>query len=371
MNSYSLFFSNTLFLLFFSFTQNIAQNTTCEDALIVSAGTYEVTGFSGNGAVFQGATAAAWYRFEPTTSGVFTVSSCDGGGDTRLVIMLLDDCSNTAGLQIINAAEDNCADGKGGQTASIIEAVATAGISYVIYWDNGQSEDGFTWNLSFEPAENSGEGATCETAIPITVGEHQVDSLTGVGAAFSDAVSAKWYQYIPEENKALAINACENNVNTRLFIFEEGCTVSQIIGQNDDGCGSSGASILEEELIVDSGSVYYIYWDDHWSKEGFVFQLDLVDFSSSLQEPAWAKNINLYPNPANHSLFVDYEFLANTDLAMTIYNGLGQALLRENWTAFYTGKVTIPIADFPAGLYFLRLTSEEGQITRQFVVNRN
>ncbi|GEM_PF-3634152 len=349
---------------------SVAQNSTCDSALIVEEGNYEVANFVGNGAVFQGATAAVWYRFEPITDGVFTVSSCDGGGDTRLVILLLDNCNNVDNLQIINSVEDNCADGKGGNSASTLEVAAIAGVSYVIYWDNGQSEDSFTWQLSFKSVENSGEGATCETAIPITTGVHQVDSLTGIGAAFSDAVSAKWYQFIPAQNNLLAIDACESEVNTRLFVFEEGCEFSQIIGQDDDGCGVNGASLLGDDIIVDSGRVYYIYWDDHWSKSGFNFQLDLADIPSAIEAPVWATNISVYPNPADSRLFIDYDFIKNRNIKMTIYNGLGQAILKENWTTFFNGKVEISLSNYSEGIYFLNLSTNDGQLTRQFVINR-
>ncbi len=370
MNKFYLLSLITFLFQIFIPQKGFTQNSTCADATIVSVGTHEVTEFAGNGAVFQGATAAAWYRFEPTTAGVFTVSSCEGGGDTRLVIMLLADCANAANLQILNSAEDNCADGKGGNTASTIEVVATAGISYVIYWDNGQSADGFTWNLSFESENNPSEGSTCETAISITTGTHEVSALTGIGAAFTDAVSAKWYQYRPEKTNVLAINSCESNVNTRLFVFEAGCATAQIIAQNDDGCGTSGAAVLTDNVIVDSGKVYYIYWDDHSSKEGFTFQLDLVELPSGIVEPPWAKGIQLYPNPASHYLVVDYVFQENKNLTMTIFNSLGQVVLIEDWTSFSQGQIEIPIVDLYEGIYFLRLNSAEGQVTRRFVVSR-
>ena len=358
-----------LLLLFTAFIGN-SQNSICDSALVIPIGTYEVTNFTGNGAVFAGATSAVWYRFEPTVDGVFTVSSCDGGGDTRLVLMLLDDCANISTLQIINSAEDNCADGKGGNTASSIEAVAISGVSYVIYWDNGQSNDGFTWQLTFESEENAVEGATCETAIPITAGAHQVDSLIGIGATFLDAVSAKWYQYIPETSHLLKINSCESEVNTRLFVFENGCGTSQIIAQNDDGCGVNGASRLEEEIIVDSGQIYYIYWDDHWSKKGFNFQLIIEDIPVAVDDPVWAKEFIIYPNPVSNVLSAKYDLIKETDVKMTIYNSIGQAVLQKNWQSFNHGIVSIPINELPEGVYFLNLLANEGQLTRSFLIDR-
>ena len=346
------------------------QHSTCDSAKLVVEGTYEVASFSGNGAVFQGATAATWYRFEPTTDGVFTVNSCDGGGDTRLVIMFLDDCTNPSNLQIINSAEDNCVDGNGGNTASTIEVAATAGFSYVIYWDNGQSDDSFTWQLEFEAVENSAEGATCEKAISITNGIYQVDSLIGTGAAFSDAVSAKWYEYTPVTSHVLAINSCESEVNTRLFIFEGGCEISQIVAQDDDGCGASGASILQEEIIVDSSQVYYLYWDDHWSKAGFNFELAIEDFPVAIHNPVWAREFTIFPNPVNNILSAKYDFIKESDVKMTIFNSMGQAVLQENWQSFRKGSIPIPINELPEGVYFLNVLTDDSQLTRSFVVDR-
>jgi len=357
-----------LFCLFPIFL--FGQNTTCADALVIGAGEYRIASFSGDGAIFQGATAAAWYRFEPTERGVFSISSCEGEGDSRLVLMLLDDCSKPNEFQIINSADDNCSDGKGGETASFIESVAIPGFSYVIYWDNGQSEDGFTWNLTFTVEDEVAEGSTCEMAQEISVGTHQVDELKGTGAAFSDAVGAKWYAFTSREEGVLTISACESAINTRLFVFEGTCENPQIFTQNDDGCGESGASILGEDAIIAQDTRYLIYWDDHWSKDGFSFDLNVSDIPSDVQEPEWAVNIDLFPNPVDNQLYVDYNFDRNLDLIAGVYNNFGQLLVRENWTAFQNGQVTINVANFPKGFYFLRLSAANGQMTRKFVIKR-
>ncbi len=363
--------SHLLACLFIFFIPNFSSaNNTCADAILVEPDTYEVEAFTGDGAVFQGATAAVWYRYEPTERGVFTVSSCGGGGDTRLVIMLLDDCSAAAGLQIINSAEDNCEDGNGGMTASTADVVAVPGFSFVIYWDNGQSEDGFTWTLTFEAEGTTPAGAACETAEFITDGDHQVDTLTGTGAAFLDAVSAQWYAYTPAFDGTLFVNSCASGVDTRLFIWEGICGALQILAQDDNGCDNSNASSLEaQSTIVAAGETYLIYWDDHGSNEGFSFTVFLDPLRTSTQEPKWANSLKLYPNPVDKQLFVDYEFGLPTDLQLTIFNQLGQQLLTENWRQFQKGSIDVPTDNLPNGLYFLNLTTNKEQVTRTFYVN--
>lgn len=345
-----------------------SQNNTCSDALIVEEGEYVIESFSGDGAIFQGATAAVWYRFEPTERGVFTVSSCDGGGDSRLVLMLLDDCTKSNEFQIINSADDNCVDGNGGEKASYIESVAVPGFSYVIYWDNGQSEDGFTWSLTFTSDVDVTEGSSCETAEEINIGTHEVNALVGTGAAFTDAVGAKWFEFTPALDGVLNISACESAINTRLFVFEGTCENPQILTQNDDGCGTSGASILDDTAIIEKDKKYFIYWDDHSSKEGFSFDLNVSDIPSSLQEPEWAKAIKLYPNPVEGQLFIDYDFSKNLDLEIGLFNNLGQKVLSEKWTTFRKGKVALNVISLASGSYFLRLVSENQLITRKIIL---
>lgn len=362
-----LIISRLAFLLYLFPIFMFGQNSTCSDALTVGEGEYIIEQFSGEGALFQGATAAAWYRFEPTAKGVFTVSSCNGGGDSRLVLMLLDDCSKPNEFQIINSADDNCTDGNGGEKASIIESVAVPGFSYVIYWDNGQSEDGFTWNLTFISDEDVAAGSTCESAEEISIGTHEVGEIKGTGTAFSDAVGAKWYTFTSDMDGVLNISACESDVNTRLFVFEGTCENPQIVAQNDDGCRESGASELDDTAIIEKDKKYFIYWDDHWSKDGFSFDLNVSDIPSNIQEPAWAKGIQLYPNPVAEQLFVEYAFDEHQDLRVSIFNNLGQQLLVENWTAFKNGQVEINVSGYAKGVYFLKLSTEKEQVTRQFV----
>lgn len=346
-----------------------SQNTTCATALTITAGAYTIDTLKGEGAIFQGATAAAWYRYEPTVDGLFTVSSCNGGANTRLVIFLMDDCENPSDILIINSAEDNCTDGLGSSTASTIEVVGNAGFSYVIYWDNGQSTNGFMWTLETETVVNAQIGETCQTAEIIEDGTHQVSSLSGIGTAFSDAVSAKWYTYTPERDGALFITSCESEKNTRLFVWENGCETKNILAQDDNGCGESGASDLKN-IIVEAGKEYMIYWDDHYTKEGFSFDINVMDETTSNQEPVWAKDLQVYPNPVQNQLFVEYTFPIATNLALSIHNSIGQRITKTDWNNFTEGTIAIDVNELPRGVYFLNFQTGAEHWTKKVVVNR-
>ncbi|MEM6321142.1 MAG: T9SS type A sorting domain-containing protein [Bacteroidota bacterium] len=359
-----------LFLIFsIAITQvTFAQGDNCADAQLVESGIYEVDSLVGEGAIFQGATAAAWYRYEPTEKGVFTVSSCGGGADTRLVLFFLDNCAESAKVQLINSVEDNCNDGMGGQTASTAEVVAIPGFSYVIYWDDGQSAKGFTWELTFAPEGINPKGATCATADTIGTGSFRVDSMSGTGAVFLDAVSAKWYAFIPERDGILEVSACASGVNTRLFIWEDGCENGRILSQDDDGCNGNNASQTEENLVVEKDRLYHIYWDDHWTKSGFEFTVTLADIPSNTEEPNWANQVQIFPNPASDFLRLAYDFPTSKTVNLSIYNSLGQLLHIEHDFLSTKGQITFNVSDWQAGYYILRMNSDGSQVTRSFLV---
>jgi hypothetical protein len=346
----------------------IAQNSTCSNALTIQPGTFTIDTLQGTGAIFQGATAAAWYHYTPTEEGKFSISSCNGKADTRLVVLLLEDCVGQTDLQIINSVEDNCEDGLGTNKASFAEVTAIPGITYVIYWDNGQSSKGFSWNLVFSASQNDKKGTLCVNADTIGVGTHQIDSLSGTGSAFLDAVSARWYAFKPEKDGDLAINSCQSGINTRLFVWKGNCPTLQKIAQDDNSCPESDAALLEK-VAIQKDSLYYIYWDDHHSNEGFEFNLSVENPSIvSVEEPLWAKEIGIFPNPANHTLSIAYHFPKKMDLHFSILNQLGQELVHQNWTSFQNGRVNIATQSLANGFYFVKIGTPKAYIIRKIRV---
>ncbi len=360
------FFFFTFFLLYGHFS--IGQNTTCQTALTIQPDTFTTAPLTGNGAIFQGATAAAWYRYTPEEDGIFTVSSCNGGADTRLVILLLEDCESQSDLQIINSIMDNCADGMGGNTASRIEVLAQPDFSYVIYWDDAQSASGFDWVLSFKSDNDNPLGETCATAQSIEAGTHRIDSLTGTGTAFLDAVSAKWYAFTPDRDGGLSISSCESAVDTRLFVWKGTCDNRSILAQDDNSCGESGGSNLSN-VSVSKEETYYIYWDDHATKAGFSFDIKVEDPSVGIAEPAWAKDLVIFPNPANNQFFLKYNFSKTLNLSFLMTNSLGQVIKTRVWHSFNKGKIAIFTGNIPDGIYFINISDSKEQMVRKVLIS--
>jgi DNA/RNA endonuclease YhcR with UshA esterase domain len=88
---------------------------------------------------------------------------------------------------------------------------------------------------------------------------------------------------------------------------------------------------------------------------------DLV-FVQGVAEPAFAKSLALYPNPATSQLTL--RVAGARGAQVEILNSLGQVVSR---TTAATDLTPLNVAALPAGVYGVRLTTQEGSATRRFV----
>jgi hypothetical protein len=81
-------------------------------------------------------------------------------------------------------------------------------------------------------------------------------------------------------------------------------------------------------------------------------------------EPFYLK---LFPNPARNAVSVTYK--SPVPLNMSIYNSLGQLVLRRSLQAENNGRVfTLPIYSLASGVYFVRLSGINISVSQRFVV---
>ena len=94
--------------------------------------------------------------------------------------------------------------------------------------------------------------------------------------------------------------------------------------------------------------------------------LKTLPAAGSVHENAAFKGLNVFPNPSAGMFFVS---VPNTVSAATaeIYNALGKRIFTS---ALTEGKAGVNISSQPDGIYYLKIRSAEGTITRKIVVNR-
>ena len=131
----------------------------------------------------------------------------------------------------------------------------------VYYWDNLNQ---FNLNVG---------GTSCANALEVVPGVYNdvfIVADSGGSANVTDDLGpdALWYSYTPIESGTININSCISDpapVDTRLFVYTDGCDTLTLVDNNDDGCDAPngfGSSI--EEINVIGGQEYLIEWDDRW-----------------------------------------------------------------------------------------------------------
>ncbi|MEZ5056947.1 MAG: peptide-N-glycosidase F-related protein, partial [Saprospiraceae bacterium] len=156
-----------------------------------------------------------------------------------------------------------------------------------------------------------------------------------------------------------------------------------------------GCYTLEIEDSADDG-LYYWYWEQTGQSRGrgsarilqiyqngikiakksfepefgrFIsFDLAVPENLSPTIEPGKFELISLSPNPASDFVKVDLAGFENQEFEMEIVNAAGQKMAEKSISTLGVDHQEIlPVYDFPAGIYFVKLTNGTQQWVKQFV----
>jgi hypothetical protein len=95
---------------------------------------------------------------------------------------------------------------------------------------------------------------------------------------------------------------------------------------------------------------------------------DIVAASETLQNVG----IQLFPNPANDFLNFQIALRTPAPMAVTVFNSLGESVHTQTFGQHAAGEYSesIAVADWPRGVYLLRLQAGTSWVMRKFVVER-
>ncbi|MFT4973986.1 MAG: hypothetical protein ACI9JY_003200, partial [Saprospiraceae bacterium] len=75
------------------------------------------------------------------------------------------------------------------------------------------------------------------------------------------------------------------------------------------------------------------------------------------------EGLKIFPNPVADLLFIEINDL-NATFQAEILNTQGQILIEKS----LQNTQSIDVADFPKGIYYLKISNEEGVVTKKIVV---
>jgi Secretion system C-terminal sorting domain len=98
------------------------------------------------------------------------------------------------------------------------------------------------------------------------------------------------------------------------------------------------------------------YWDD------FSFEETIPTFDNLMNESL----LQIYPNPTSNYLTIND---LNQIQRIDIYELSGSVIWSDNFSG--ENNITIPVSDFPNGLYFIKITYENKSIIKKFIKKAN
>ena len=129
---------------------------------------------------------------------------------------------------------------------------------------------------------------SCDAATAVTTGQYSVSAINGAYEAgcyagnSQNAPAAEWYAYTATANGYLTVSSAitgnangEAGIDTRLSILTGTCAALECYGYNDDVDPNATTPDYRSEATVpvESGTVYYIVWDNNWQNQAFVFDV--------------------------------------------------------------------------------------------------
>jgi hypothetical protein len=80
-------------------------------------------------------------------------------------------------------------------------------------------------------------------------------------------------------------------------------------------------------------------------------------------------NLQLYPNPTNDQININYSTLINDEISILIYDSNSKLVMTRKLTYKSSGKYTeaIDLSTLNAGTYFCQITEKNKKIVRQFI----
>ncbi len=79
-------------------------------------------------------------------------------------------------------------------------------------------------------------------------------------------------------------------------------------------------------------------------------------------------NFDYYPNPANSELLVSFDLSTESDIAVEFIPAVGKTTYKATFPKTSKFRATFDVSNYTDGVYYLRITTSEGQLTKQLVI---
>jgi hypothetical protein len=188
---------------------------------------------------------------------------------------------------------------------------------------------------------------------------------------------ARWNDTVTLDYKGMFANAFFDFYNQahQYWIFRPGSSIdtvngsigdahfSQFVGRTSFGPSTNPHPYLTDGTPESSFEITDIY--DHG--DHLTFHVHFFDVG--IEDNQLAESVSVYPNPATDVINVECR-MKNEEWEMAnveVYDVCGKMVAVEGANNFSPQQARINVRDLAPGLYFIRLTLEQGVVTKPFV----
>ena len=121
--------------------------------------------------------------------------------------------------------------------------------------------------------------------------------------------------------------------------------------------------------FTDEITARQVVWENPVNNDLFIVEGEYLNgegTTSIVNAPSWMESFEVFPNPTENKIYVKALFQSEGDYEILIVNLLGQKVYAEKF-AQKELFLSIGFGAFPAGTYFLSLTTADGIQTESFV----
>ena len=215
---------------------------------------------------------------------------------------------------------------------------------------------------SFNIRQGSASTAPIVIMDGVRVGRQWLDAILPVeltsftAAASSNAVNLKWSTATEIKNNGFGVERSTNNSNWVTLGFVSGNGNSNSVknySYTDNSVSKSGKYYYRLKQVDNDGSYKYTNSTE-------------VNF---VAPSVFALNQN-YPNPFNPSTIIAYSVPTGSNVKLTVYNAIGQAVsvLENGFKEAGVYNVTFNASNLPSGLYFYKLEAGQFSQTRKMML---
>lgn len=91
-------------------------------------------------------------------------------------------------------------------------------------------------------------------------------------------------------------------------------------------------------------------------------------FATSINDLSFENNVNLYPNPSNGIINIEFNNALNDECQLEIYNSIGTLIYSNKVTSTNNLKYEINLGGFPKGMYFVKIFDKNDSATKNVII---